>query len=474
MPEMKEVSIAPLHSERFESVLTPEQYEHFQEVAGQARELFRGRKVWNVNSTATGGGVAEMLRSLLAYARGAGIDTRWVVIAGTPEFFKVTKRIHNHLHGAAGDGGSLGATEREIYARALEPNGRELADMVSDRDVVLLHDPQTAGLIPAIKRSGARVIWRCHVGLDLPNELARTAWRFLLPFVSEADAYVFSRQTFAWEGLEPAKTWVIPPSIDAFSPKNEDLAPGAVIAILQKSGVIGGPPADGQAEFTRGDGSTGRITHRAEIFEHAPAPAEAKLVVQVSRWDALKDPLGVLEGFDRHIDPSSDSHLVLAGPAVEAVVDDPEGKQVLEDVIARWRSSDPETQRRSHLACLPMVDGDENAAIVNALQRHAHVVVQKSLAEGFGLTVAEAMWKARPVVASKIGGIQDQVRDGVTGVLLDDPRDLAEFGQKVTALLTDEERAARLGKQAQLEVRDHFLGPRHLLQYVELVGSLFD
>ena len=474
MPEMTEVSIAPLHAERFESVLPREQYQHFQERAEQARRLFSGRTVWNVNSTAIGGGVAEMLRSLLAYARGADIDARWLVIAGTPEFFRVTKRIHNHLHGSSGDGGQLGSDEQALYAQALEPNGRELEMMVKPSDVVLLHDPQTAGLIPIVKRSGARVIWRCHIGLDMPNELARQAWRFLLPFVSQADAYVFSRKTFAWEGLDAARTWVIPPSIDAFSPKNEELAPDTVRAILMKSGVIAGDGDPGRPEFTRGDGSTGTVANRAVMIEAAPAPEDARLVVQISRWDALKDPVGVVEGFMRHVHDGVDAHLMLAGPAVEAIADDPEGKAVLDQTIERWRSSDSEMRKRAHLACLPMADREENAAIVNALQRRAHIVVQKSVAEGFGLTVAEAMWKARPVVGSKIGGIQDQIRDGVTGVLLDDPRDLAEFGRKVTKLLKDDELARRLGRQAQLEVRDQFLGPRHLLQYVDLVASLFD
>jgi trehalose synthase len=473
MAELMQVQIGPLHPERFEEVLTREQYADFHRAIEAAQGFMADRVVWNVNSTAVGGGVAEMLRSLLAYARGAKIDARWLVIGGNPAFFKVTKRIHNHLHGAKGDGGKLGDEERRDYEQALEPNGRELKKQIKARDVVVLHDPQTAGLIPIVKETGALVVWRCHVGLDMPNELSRDAWRFLIPYVNRADAYVFSRDTFAWQGLDAEKTWVIPPSIDAFSPKNQELEQRAVLGILNVAGLLrdGG---GGEPVFASIDGSKHRVVHRADIFEEETLQPDTKTVVQVSRWDRLKDPLGVIRGFAEHVDAESNAHLVYAGPAVEAVSDDPEGAEVLAEAIESWQKLPSEHRRRIHLACLPMDDGEENAAIVNALQRHASVVVQKSLAEGFGLTVAEAMWKARPVVASKIGGIQDQIQDGQTGVLVEDPTDLAEFGRAVMDLIRDDERARRLGENAQREVRDHFLGPRHLIQYVELIGPMLE
>jgi trehalose synthase len=196
------------------------------------------------------------------------------------------------------------------------------------------------------------------------------------------------------------------------------------------------------------------------------------MVLQVSRWDRLKDPVGVIQGFVDHIAPASDAHLVYAGPSVAAVADDPEGKAVLEEVHELYERSPAEVQPRLHLACLPMDDLEENAAIVNALQRRANVVVQKSIAEGFGLTVAEAMWKARPVVASRIGGIQDQIVDGVSGVLLDDPFDLAAYGAAGLGLLRDPERARRLGREAQERVRDEFLPVRSLMQYLDLIERL--
>jgi trehalose synthase len=214
------------------------------------------------------------------------------------------------------------------------------------------------------------------------------------------------------------------------------------------------------------------VERKAEVFQDVPATSTDRLVVQVSRWDSLKDPIGVMEGFARHIAPNTDAHLVYAGPAVEAVADDPEGAEVLRAAIALWRQFPPEQRRQIHLACLPMVDGEENAAMVNALQRRASVVVQKSIAEGFGLTVAEAMWKGRPVVASRIGGIQDQIEHGKTGLLLDDPADLEAYGAAVLSLLADIRWAAAIGTAGMERVRKDFLASRSLLQYMELMGDL--
>jgi trehalose synthase len=210
----------------------------------------------------------------------------------------------------------------------------------------------------------------------------------------------------------------------------------------------------------------------ADVWEEQPLPFDAPAVVQISRWDALKDPIGVIRGFAEHVPADSGAHLVYAGPAVEAVADDPEGARVLRDSLALREQLPDEPRGRVHLAALPMDDVEENAIIVNALQRHASVVVQKSLAEGFGLTVAEAMWKARAVVASRIGGIQDQIIDGETGVLLDDPNDLAAYGAAVADLVRDPERAERMGRHARERVRDEFTSPRRLLDYLRLVRRL--
>jgi trehalose synthase len=468
MAAVHHIEVGPLAVHRFADVLPRARYEAFLDLSERAATELAGRVIWNVNSTARGGGVAELLRSLLAYARGAGVDARWAVIDGDPEFFALTKRIHNHLHGFDGDGGGLGAGEREHYEGTLAAAARDLVPLLGGDDVVILHDPQTAGLVPAVRATGARVIWRCHVGLDQPNALARKTWSFLRDYVSLADAYVFSRASFAWGGLDPRRIVVIQPSIDVFSPKNQELSRSRMLAILGRAGLLANGHR-GRATFARTDGTPGRVDRRAEVLERAPLRPEDPMVLQVSRWDRLKDPMGVLEGFVRHVAPSTEAHLVLAGPAVDSVADDPEQAAVLAQVTGAWRELPVELQARVHVACLPMVDPDENAAIVNALQHHATVVVQKSVAEGFGLTVAEAMWKHRPVVASRIGGIQDQIVEGESGLLVSDPRDLAAYGAAVCALLLDPDRARRIGAAAHARVHERFLGTDHLRHYFELI-----
>ena len=426
--------------------------------------------VWNVNSTYKGGGVAELLQSLVAYARGGGVDARWVVLRGEPGFFSVTKRLHNQLHGFD-TGGGLNESDRRMYARTLAANAAELIPLLRAHDIVILHDPQTAGMVHAVRRTGATVIWRCHVGIDRANATVREAWAFLHPFVSEADACVFSRASFAWNGLEPDRIVVIQPSIDAFSAKNQTQTADASLSILARAGVISHPRGGG-ATFTRSDGTPGRIDRRADMLQTSTLVPEDRLVVQVSRWDRLKDPLGVMLGFAEHIAARTSAHLVLAGPAVDAVADDPEGAGVFAEVARAWDDLPDPIRRRVHLASLPMVDVEENAAIVNALQRHADVIVQKSLAEGFGLTVAEAMWKGRPVVASAIGGIQDQIEDGRSGVLVSDPTDLGEFGSAVAGLLCDPTGAGVMGRAAHERIRRHFLAPHHLKHYFDLIARV--
>jgi trehalose synthase len=205
-----EVAISSMSPARFRSVLSPARFEAFEQGMRRARALLAGRVIWNVNSTARGGGVAELLESLVAYARGAGVDVRWVVIEGTPEFFAVTKRLHNRLHGTLGDGGPLDDGTRAVYEQVLADNLPGLIERVRPGDVVIVHDPQPAGLIAELRAAGAAVIWRCHVGLDRPNDLARGAWEFLRPYIADADAYVFSRESFTWEGLDRDRIAVIP------------------------------------------------------------------------------------------------------------------------------------------------------------------------------------------------------------------------------------------------------------------------
>jgi trehalose synthase len=466
---LQEVEISARDPERFRSVLPRERFEAFERVADEMRELLSGRVVWNVNSTAKGGGVVELLRPLLGYSRGSGIDSRWIVIGGTPEFFEVTKRIHNRLHGAPGDGLPLDAEARLIYEDILSRNIAELAGRVKSGDVVVIHDPQPAGMTRAFLDAGASVIWRCHVGVDEPNALVREAWSFLRPYVMDAHAYVFSRQSFIWEGLDPDRVVVIWPSIDVFTPKNIDIDDETVLATLHACGVVAGGTGEETVVFERQDGTPGRVERRVSMVEDAPLRDEDPLVVQVSRLDALKDPIGVINGFAAYVPPETGAHLVYAAPAVDAVGDDPEGARVLRETIAARDALTAEQRSRVHLASLPMDDLDENAFMVNAIQRHARVITQKSIAEGFGLTVAEGMWKARPVVATRVGGIQEQIEHGKTGALLDDPHDLPGFGAAITEFLVDEARAAQIGSAARERVRDQFISLRSLLDYAALI-----
>ena len=464
--------MAPRSSDGFEALLSAQAWREWRDTIERGRRLLDGRTIWNVNTTASGGGVAEMLWSLLAYARGEGIDTRWLVMDGDEPFFRLTKRIHNMLHGAAGDGIGLGADDHRVYEAVSRANAEEVLARTRPGDIILLHDPQTAGMAPLV-RADRFTVWRSHIGVDALNELARSGWAFLLPYITPAHRYVFTRREYAPPGLDPTRIVIIPPSIDAFSPKNQQLAPNTVRAILTTAGLVSGWESETAVPgFVRTDGTIGIVIRRAAL-PAPPPPATAPLVVQVSRWDRLKDPVGVIRGFVDHTAPQvPEAHLMYAGPAAAAVADDPEGAETMRETRAAWAALPDDVRDRVHLADLPMDDQGENAAIVNALQRHATIVVQKSLAEGFGLTVAEAMWKRRPVVASRVGGIQDQIEDGVSGVLLQDPRDDAAYGAALTRLLTDPGLAARLGDSAHERVRSLFLNSRHLTQYVTLFEAL--
>jgi trehalose synthase len=469
---LKEVDVQALDPERLEPLVGPERMERFERAAEAVRTALGGRPVLNVNSTAVGGGVAEMLQTLLAYARGAGVDARWLVIEGDAPFFTITKRIHNGLYGSCGGGGPLGPEQREHYEQIARRNVEGL-DQLRRGNVVLLHDPQTAGMAPRLRAAGAFVVWRCHVGRDEPNDWTERSWEFLRPYLEDVDAYVFSRAAFAPAWADPARTHVVPPSIDPFSAKNEPVSERNARLALGYVGLLDGRAEPPPVPFSRRDGSRGWITHHADVVQLGPAtPPDAPLVLQASRWDSMKDMAGVMQGFADHVDPGLGAHLVLAGPAVTGVADDPEAAEILDDCIAQWRRLPHAVRSRVHLACVPMHDPDEAAAIVNALQRHAGIVVQKSLAEGFGLTVAEAMWKSRPIVASAVGGIVDQIVPGESGLLIDDPRDLAGFGSAVELLLRDPAYAQRLGRSARERATREFLGDRHLAQYARVLANL--
>jgi trehalose synthase len=475
---MEEQRVEPAALGRYRELISRERFERLRGGAGM-RELLGGRQVWNVNSTAAGGGVAELLGTLLPLCLGLGVEARWLVIDGEPDLFVVTKRIHNGLNGVPGDGGPLGAAERALYRRVSEVNAGELTALLRPGDLVILHDPQTAGLVGPAKRAGTTVVWRCHVGCDEVNDDTDRCWEFLTPWLEDADALVFSTEQHVpgWVRKGAWPVHAIAPSVDPFSAKSIPIDPATATAVLRRAGLLAGD-APAAVRVHHPDGSQITVRSRASVFREGPPPSpDTPQVVQVSRWDLLKDMLGVLRAFalttgDGGADPAHPAHLALLGPEVDGVSDDPEGKQVLERCVAAWRELPEPTRRRVTLACLPMDDQVENAVIVNAAQRHAAVVVQKSLSEGFGLTVTEAMWKSRPVIASAVGGIRDQIVDGEHGLLLDDSTDPVQAARAIDRLLADRAAAERLGEQAHQRVVDPFLPDRHLLQYADLVRDL--
>ena len=472
----QEVSVAPAGLEGLAAVLPSSGFQPLAQRIERLRKRLEGRCVWQINSTPRGGGVAEMLRSHLAYVRGAGIDTRWLVIGGSPDFFRLTKRLHHALHGSEGDGSELGERERALYLATLQAQVPELVARVRNTDLVVLHDPQTAGLIPVFADMGFAVIWRCHVGTDRANSEVERAWAFLEPYVRRAHARVFTRASYVPACCEGLANTVIEPSIDPLSAKNQPLDAAVVRAILVHAGLVGGAKPEVKPAFRRHDGSPQRVNRFADIRRAGGAPEPGdRLAVQVSRWDPLKDPIGVMHGFARLIEGGAprDVQLVLAGPNVRAVPDDPEAVETYEEVERAWRALPHAVRHRVSLAMLPMADVEENAAIVNALQRHASIVVQKSLEEGFGLTVTEALWKARPVVASAVGGICDQIEDGVHGLLIDRPRDPDALAAALHRLWVDEpELGTALGARARERVVQRFTVASALSAYGDLIESL--
>jgi len=465
-----EVEVPRLAVSRLEPVIGGPRYAMLSRAADQVRPALAGHTIWNVNSTAAGGGVAEMLQVLVGYVQDLDIPIRWLVISGDAEFFAITKRLHNQIHGSR-SGASLGAAEAAHYTQMLAANAAELGTRVRPGDVVLLHDPQTAGLAAPLAQAGARVIWRCHIGVDWEDEVTRAAWGFLRPHLAAAEACVFSRRSYVPSWVPADRTCIIPPSIDPFSPKNQPLATDTVRAILVKLGVLDGAAATAPATFARRDGGVGTVSRSAVIVgEGRPGPDDPVLL-QVSRWDRLKDMAGVMRGFADHVAPGGAGYLMLVGPAVTDVSDDPEGAAVYGECLLQWRDLSPPARTRILLVTLPLDDIDENAAMVNALQRHATIIAQKSLAEGFGLTVSEGMWKGRPVIGSAVGGIIDQIAQG-TGILLPDPADLAAFGSAACRLLGDQDQAGRMGQAAHAHVREQYVGDAHLLRYARLLGTL--
>jgi len=369
----------------------------------------QGKRILHINSTALGGGVAEILNRMVPLLRQLDVDTRWEVIRGGEQFFEVTKKMHNLLHGSPED---LSPRDLEVF---VDNSRNNIAEMAIDGDIVFIHDPQPIALIE--RKQDNRWIWRCHVDVSKPNP---AVWNFLRNYIVRYDAAVFSAPDFS-QSL-PIRQFLIAPSIDPLSDKNRDLDPEYVRQVMEKYGL----------------------------------PADKPLVIQISRFDRLKDPVGVIEAF-RLVRQHVRCHLVLAGGAA---ADDPEAIRVLDEVKEKAGNDDD-------ISILMMAHNDLE---INALQRAATVVVQKSLREGFGLTVAEALWKAKPVVASHVGGIPLQIKHKYSGMLCHSVEGAA-FAIK--QLLNSPEYAKKLGQNGHEHVRQNFLLTRHLRDYMLLFLSLY-
>ena len=450
---LREVEVQALDAARLEPLIGQERMARYEAIAEATQTALAGRTVLNVNSTATGGGVAEMLQTLLAYGRGAGLDVRWLVIEGDPAFFAVTKRIHNGLYGSPGDGGELGTAERALYETVTRRNAEELRVLVRPGDVVLVHDPQPAGLIEEMKRAGAHVIWRCHVGRDEPNEWTERAWEFLRPYVEPADAFVVSRRAFAPPWMDEARTHVIAPSIDPFSAKNEPMSRRNSRQVLTYTGLLPGDGAVPAVPFTRRDGSPGRINRRADVLQTGPPPGlEVPLIVQVSRWDRMKDMAGVLRGFAQGVDPSFGAHLLLSGPAVTGVADDPEAAEVLDECMALWRALPHERHARAFTSLArpwPTQTRRPRSSTPSSVTQPSSS--RRAWPKGSDSPSRRRCGRGVRLLRAPSEASVDQIDDGVNGVLLRDaggPWRLRRRGQRPAARPRASQEAGRTGAGA--------------------------
>lgn len=381
-------------------------------LVGLARKL-RGHRIAMVNSTATGGGVAEILHRLVRLLNELDVPTTWEVMPGDTRFYGITKTIHNTLHGWPG------ALTPEDHAYFHEMNRYAAQKLQLDGDLVLIHDPQPAALVMHRRQPGQRWVWRCHIDLSRADT---EVWDFLAPIVGHYDAAVFSHVTFAPPLAVPA--YLVPPSIDPLSDKNRELSEEEEDALLE--------PLD--------------------------LPVRRPWVTQISRFDRIKDPVGVIAAFQL-ASRREDGHLVLAGGSAD---DDPEGAEVLREVREK-------VGNRSDISVL-LLPPDAHLTI-NALQRRSAVVLQKSLREGFALTVSEALWKRRAVVASAVGGIPLQVLHERTGMLV---RSIEGCAYQITRLLRSHELRRRLGAEGREHVRNNFLHPREARDYLAVFARLVE
>ena len=454
---MRVVSTAPPRSEEIEALLGllgRERTARLREAAAELRTTLGSGTLWHISSTDVGGGVAEILHFLIPLYQYLGIPVRWMVVEGEAPFFAATKRLGNQAYGSDESIDRLSSQDRDCYVRTLAANATQIRTVLGRDDVLMLHDHQTAGLVDLLSGSGARMYWRCHVGTDQPTVGSQQAWAYMSPFLKPASGVVFSVERHVPELLGEHRLGLIPPVIWPFSPKNRHLSEPAIRERLARCHL-------GRSPHPKGDDRVPVLT------DGAPDP-EAPLVVQVSRWDRLKDMHGVLEGFGSQV---PDGHLALLGPDPAAIPDDVEQVHWFQACRDTWRGLPRAQRRRASVVCLPMSDMEDNALLVNAVQRAATVVVQKSLAEGFGLTVTEAMWKEKPVIGAAVGGIAEQIRHGHNGLLLDDPNNLDECGRLIRSAVSGHFDLGGLGRRARCDVHRNWLPDRDVVGTADLLGG---
>ncbi len=372
-------------------------------------ERLKGKVIQHINSTAVGGGVAEILNRMVPLLRELRVDTRWDLIKGGEDFFNVTKKFHNALHGRTEE---ISQRDFDIF---LETSQKNIEEVSTYGDVVFIHDPQPITLIK--KKANNKWIWRCHIDVSNPNQ---RVWQFLKEFVIKYDAAVFSAPSFSQK--LPIRQFLISPSIDPLSDKNKELPEEVIHNVLRKYNIVKNKP----------------------------------IITQISRFDRLKDPQGVIEAY-LQVKKYIDCQLILAGGTA---TDDPQSSKVLEEVKEKAKQD-----KDIHILLLP-----QNDIEVNALQRASTVIIQKSLKEGFGLTVAEALWKAKPVVASNVGGISLQIKHKYSGLLC---HSIQGAAFAIKQLLNSPEYAKKLGENGREHIKNNFLITRHLMDYMLVFLSLF-
>jgi trehalose synthase len=488
----------PLRRVPVDQTITLEDYASVAHLAASVTELkleaesvaarLAGRTIWMISSTARGGGVAEMLPTIVSLLRALGVQVEWMVIGSTdPGFFELTKRIHNLIHGVGRP--EFGEADRNLYERVNRENADALRELVRPGDVVLVHDPQPLPIASHLRDViPLTAVWRSHIGLDAENAATRAAWDFLAPYLDAYDSAVFSAPEYIPERLARRAT-VIFPGIDPLSPKNRDLSLRQTIEEMCNGGLI---PCPGP---TVGDRYLSLAQRVLPDGTWAPASVADNIglltrpvVTQVSRWDRLKGYLPLLEAFvslkrslhDGELAGSPPHRrylelvrLVLAGPDPSAIQDDPEAREVLDELRTAYRDLPLPLQEEVAIVLLPMHSLEENALMVNALQRASTIVAQNSLREGFGLTIAEAMWKRVPILSnSRACGPRQQVRDELDGRLIADPEDRLELQRALADMLADPSRLERWGHSAQRRAHEHFLVFGQLRAWGRLLATL--